>query len=246
MFLVGIIIGFIGAGGAGVTVSLLTIAFGLPIHQAVGTALAAMLFTTLSGSISHFREGNVAIAPGVIIGGAGMTGAVLGANLSQDVPEHILQPMAGFALWFLALLVWLRIRMRNRLHEISEDAAREPLTRPQIAGGAGVGILGGMASAFFGVGMAPFVQIGMLTVMRLSLIKSVGTTMLALTFISLSGSLALARHGDVSFVHLIGVMIGMTAGSYVGAKFTRRAPQGLLRTAIVATPFLGGIPLIFF
>lgn len=246
MFFVGIIIGFIGAGGAGVTVSLLTIAFGLPIHQAVGTALAAMLFTTLAGSISHFREGNVAIAPGVIIGGAGMTGAVLGANLSQDVPEHILQPMAGFALWFLALLVWLRIRMRNRLHEISEDAMREPLTRPQIAGGAGVGVLGGMASAFFGVGMAPFVQIGMLTVMRLSLIKSVGTTMLALTFISLSGSVALASHGDVSFVHLAGVMIGMTAGSYVGAKFTRRAPPGLLRTAIVATPFLGGIPLIFF
>jgi uncharacterized membrane protein YfcA len=122
----------------------------------------------------------------------------------------------------------------------------EPLTRPQYAAGAGVGVLGGMASAFFGVGMAPFVQIGMLTVMRLSLIKSVGTTMLALTFISLSGSLALARHGDVSPIHLVGVMIGMTTGSYVGAKFTRRAPPALLRTAIVATPFIGGIPLIFF
>jgi uncharacterized membrane protein YfcA len=246
MFVVGVLIGFIGAGGAGVTVSLLAIVFGLPIHQAVGTALAAMLFTTASGSISHFREGNVSIAPGVIIGGAGMTGAVIGADLSQNVPEHILQPMAGFALWFLAFLVWLRLRFRSRLREISEDAVAEPLTRPQYAAGAGVGVLGGMASAFFGVGMAPFVQIGMLTVMRQSLIKSVGTTMLALSFISLSGSLALARHGDVSPIHLVGVMIGMTAGSYVGAKFTRRAPPALLRTAIVATPFIGGIPLIFF
>lgn len=246
MFAVGVLIGFIGAGGAGVTVSLLTVAFGLPIHEAVGTAIAAMLFTTLSGSVSHLREGNVAIAPGVVIGVAGMTGAVIGADIGQGIPEHILQPMAGFALWFLALLVWLRIRFRSRLREIAEDARPEPLTRPQMAGGAGVGVLGGVASAFFGVGMAPLVQIAMLTVMRLSLTKAVGTTMLALMFISLSGSIAFARHGDVSLIHLIGVTVGMTTGSYAGAKYTRRAPASLLRGAIVATPFVGGIPLIFF
>lgn len=68
--------------------------------------------------------------------------------------------------------------------------------------------------------------------------------MLALVFISLSGSLALARHGDVSFEHLVGVTIGMIAGSYTGAKFTRRAPVSLLRVAIVATPFIAGTLLI--
>lgn len=246
MFAVGMLIGFIGAGGAGVMVSLLTIVFGLPIHEAVGTALGAMLFTTISGSISHFREGNVSIAPGVVIGVAGMTGAVFGADIGQGIPEYILQPMAGFALWFLAFLVWLRIRLRGKLKEIAEDATLEPLRPGQFAGGAGVGVLGGMASAFFGVGMAPFVQLGLLTVMRLPLTKAIGTTMLALSFISLSGSIALAGHGDVSVIHLAGVTIGMTAGSYVGAKFTRRAPADLLRMAIVATPFLAGVPLIFF
>lgn len=246
MFAVGLLIGFIGAGGAGVTVSILTIGFGLPIHTAVGTALAAMVFTTLSGSISHFREGNVSISPALVIGGAGMTGAVLGANLSQSIPEHILQPMAGFALWFLAFLVWFRIRMRSKLKEISEEEPALPLVPSQYAGGAGMGIVGGIGSAFFGVGMAPFIQIGMLTVMRQPLIRSVGSTMLALMLISLSGSIALASHGDVSLFHLVGVMIGMTSGTYAGAKFTRRAPIGLLRASIVAVPFIGGIPLIFF
>lgn len=245
MFVVGMLIGFIGAGGAGVMVSLLTIAFGLPIHQAVGTALAAMLFTTVAGSISHFREGNVAIGPGAVIGVAGMTGAVFGADIGQNIPEEILQPMAGFALWFLAFLVWIRIRFRGKLKEIAEDATREPLKPAQFAGGAGVGVLGGIASAFFGVGMAPFVQLGLLTVMRLPLTKAIGTTMLALAFISLSGSIALASHGDVSVIHLIGVTIGMTGGSYAGAKFTRRASANVLRMAIVATPFLAGVPLIF-
>lgn len=245
MFAVGALIGFIGAGGAGVMVSILTLVFGLPIHQAVGTALAAMLFTTVSGSISHYREGNVVILPGIIIGAAGMTGAVVGANLSQDIPEHILQPVAGAALWFLAFLVWLRMRLRDYIKSHPEGTDYRVST-PQIAAGAGAGVLGGMASSFFGVGMAPFVQLSLMTVMRLPLIQALGTTMLSLTFISLSGSLALASHGDVSLIHTIGVTIGMTAGSYVGAKFTRRAPRKLLRFAVVATPAIAGTMLVVF
>lgn len=245
MFGVGVIIGFIGAGGAGVMVSILTLAFGLPIHTAVGTALGAMVFTTVSGSISHFREGNVVLKPGVILGLGGMVGAIIGADLSQLVPESALETAAGLALLFLAFLVWLRMKLGTR---IGEPADLETYSVAPVQGGvgAGVGMLGGAASAFFGVGMAPFIQLALMTVMRLPLLRSIGTTMLALCFISASGSISLASHGDLSLVHMVGVTVGMTAGSYVGAKFTRRAPIGLLRFAVVATPFLGGMALIVF
>lgn len=245
MFGVGILIGFIGAGGAGVMVSILAIGFDLPIHTAVGTALGAMLFTTVSGSFSHFREGNVVIKPGVIIGLGGMAGAVAGADLSQLIPEQVLQPAAGFALWFLAFLVWLRMALGTRIVSIPHGEINT-IDGKRGAVGASVGMLGGVASGFFGVGMAPFIQLALMTVMRLPLVQAVGTTMLALVFVSTSGSLALARHGDLSLVHMVGVTIGMTAGSYVGAKFTRRAPTRVLKTAVVATPFLGGAALIFF
>ena len=244
MFCVGIVIGFIGAGGAGVMVSILTLVFDLPIHTAVGTALGAMVFTTVSGSISHFREGNVVVRPGVILGLGGMIGAVLGADLSQQVPENSLQLAAGWALIFLAFLVWLRMKLGTRI-SATEDGEIYRISTKQGAVGTGVGMIGGAASAFFGVGMAPFVQLALMTVMRLPLLQSIGTTMLALCFISFSGSLALATHGDLSLVHMVGVTIGMTAGSYVGAKFTRRAPINLLRFAVVATPFVGGATLIF-
>lgn len=245
MFGVGVIIGFIGAGGAGVMVSILTLVFGLSIHTAVGTALGAMLFTTVAGSYSHFREGNVVVLPGIILGLGGMIGAIVGADLSQLIPEHILQPAAGYALWFLAFLVWLRMMLGSRIKSIAEG---EPysINVKRGAVGSGVGFMGGIASAFFGVGMAPFIQLALMTVMRLPLIQSVGTTMLALVFISASGSLALARYGDLSIIHMVGVTVGMMAGSYVGAKFTRRAPLPLLKFAVVGTPFLGGAALIFF
>jgi uncharacterized membrane protein YfcA len=245
-FAVGVLLGFVGAGGAGVMVSLLNLGFHLPIHEAVGTSLAAMFFVTLSGAISHYREGNTNVRAGITIGVAGIAGAVAGADIGQAIPEHILKLMAGFALWFLALLVYMRARVAARVVSSEFDPAHAMPTTRQNVSAVALGVSGGVASAFFGVGMTPWLQLGTMTILKLPLIKTIGTTMLALIFISLSGSLALARHGDVSVPHLIGATVGMTIGSYAGAKFTRRAPLWVLRGAIVLTPFTAGTLLIFF
>ena len=50
MFGLGLAIGFVGAGGAGLVIAVLTVVFGIPIHTALGTSLGAMIFTTMSGS----------------------------------------------------------------------------------------------------------------------------------------------------------------------------------------------------
>ena len=242
-FGIGVLLGFIGAGGAGTMLALLSLGFGLSIHEAVGTSLAAMVFVTVSGAISHYRETNVSLRAGLIVGLTGMVGAVLGANLGQAVPDDILQAMAGFALWFLAVLMWIRTRLGSSQVE-TDHAAEAVSTTPLKLKAGGLGLTGGVAAAFFGVGMAPFLQLGLLVFLRLPLRKTIGTTMLALVFISLSGSLEMARHGQVSAPHLIGATIGMTAGSYAGAKLTRRAPLRVLRAAIVLTPFIAGTLLI--
>lgn len=223
--------------------AVLSIGFGLSIHESIGTSLAAMVFVTLAGTISHFRETNVEFRAGVVVGVTGMIGAFLGADLGQAVPEDVLQPLAGFALWFLAALMWVRTRFRHQLNELADG--EDPLaTMPRKVGAVLLGLSGGMASAFFGVGMAPFLQLGLLIILGLPLRKTVGTTMLALIFISLSGSLTLASHGEVSVPHLVGATIGMTSGSYTGAKLTRRAPLRVLRAAIVLTPFIAGTLLL--
>ena len=40
MLILGALIGFVGAGGAGVVITLLTVGFDVPIHTALGVALA--------------------------------------------------------------------------------------------------------------------------------------------------------------------------------------------------------------
>lgn len=246
-FAIGLLIGFIGAGGAGVAVAILTAVFGLPVHTAIGTAILAMLFVTVSGAVSHLREGNVDWRLGLVVGLAGAVGAVFGAGSSQFVSDRVLGIAAGLALWCLALLVWLRIRMTSRssLPTPPEWRAGQQRSTREWAAGVGIGAAGGAAAAFFGVGMAPFLQLGFLTVHALPLRQTVGTTMLTLVFISAAGGVAMARYGDVSLPHLFGLTIGLASGAYIGARFTRRAPSGLLRGMVVATPFVAGAMLLF-
>ncbi|MCC6314854.1 MAG: sulfite exporter TauE/SafE family protein [Thermomicrobiales bacterium] len=243
--LIGIVIGFIGAGGAGVVVALLTSVYHLPIHQAIGTALATMCFVTLAGSFSHLREGNVAPKVGLVVGVAGAVGAVAGARLSLDVPAARLQLLAGLGLWGLAALVWVRTRLAPSLARESAWSGEEPRPPRDWAASVGLGVSGGAAAAFLGVGMAPFIQLGYLAVLRLPLRQTVGTTMLTLVFISATGSLALAQAGSVSAPHLVGATLGLASGAFLGARFTRRAPRDLLRGAVVLVPFLAGAMLLF-
>jgi uncharacterized protein len=243
-FALGVVLGFVGAGGAGLAVALLTSVFNLSIHEAIGTALAAMFFVTISGAISHFREGNVAPRIGLTVGLSGMVGALIGANIGLEVPAETLKVAAGLALWVLAVLVWMRTRFAEQT-VVAHDPSLPIHSDRQFAASIGLGVTGGAASAFFGIGMAPYLQLGLLTFLKLPLRQTVGTTMLTLVFVSASGALVLARHGDVSTNHLIGTVIGLASGSYIGARYTRRAPRAVLRAAVVTVPIIAGAILLF-
>lgn len=109
MLLLGGIVGFVGAGGAGVTIALLTAFFGVPVHTALGTSLAGMMFTTLSGSVSHFREGNVLLRLGASIGLFGAVGAFAGASFSSGLDGDTLRPFTGVVLLLSSWLFYLKI-----------------------------------------------------------------------------------------------------------------------------------------
>lgn len=242
-FVLGVLLGFVGAGGAGLVVALLSTGFGLPIHEAIGTGLAAMFFTAIAGAWSHYREGNVAIRAGLFVGIAGITGAIAGATVSQDIPELALTIAAGLGLWVLAALVWFRTRYAELiLPPLGERAPdlEDDRRLPSI----GLGVVGGGMSALLGVGMSPFIQLGLLVVAKLQLRQAVGTTMLVLVFVSASAALTFSAAGDVSAPHLIGTVVGLSAGSFIGARFTRRAPLIVLRVALVGTPVFAGALLL--
>lgn len=241
MLLLGAVIGFVGAGGAGVMITLLTVGFDVPIHTALGTSLAAMAFTTLSGSYSHFREGNVLRRLGLAMGLFGAVGAFCGALISSSLDTAVLTPLTAAALLLSALLIYLRI-----FHPHSPLFRQRFLTprggRFWLLAGL-TGLINGLISGACGVGAASFIQLSLLLVFNAPLYQTVGTTMLVILPIAVLGGVGFLSAGHLESLLFVQVLLGQTIGAFFGAKLTRLAPQILLKIAMVALPAFGGFIL---
>ena len=242
MLLLGILLGFVGAGGAGVMITMLSVGFNIPMHVALGTSLAAMAFTSLSGSISHFREGNVNRRLGLLMGAFGAVGAFWGAHISSSLASETLKPLTGVVLIFSATLIYLRVfHPKHPVFSI----------RCNNTGGlrfwlltSVVGMFNGLVSGACGVGATPFIQLTLLIIFNVPLYQTVGTTMLVILPIAVLGSLGFLAAGHLDPTLFVQVLAGQIIGAYVGAKFIRMAPQLLLKSCMVLLPALGGIILL--
>ena len=138
--LAGLLSGLLGIGG-GLIFSPLLLGLGLPPHQALATSTLAILPTTLAGSWTHLRSGQVPMpALGSIAAGAA-AGALLFSHAGQDLKDWQLLALQSLMYGVLALVV------RPRPSEATEAAPPLPLV-----GLVGVGLVAGWSSGLLGVG----------------------------------------------------------------------------------------------
>ena len=242
MLALGALIGFVGAGGAGVTITLLNVGFGVPIHEALAVALASMVFTTLSGAISHFRQHEVVVRTGAIVGLFG----ILGAAVSNIMPAGDLTLATSAMMLLSAALLYLRIYQGAWL------ARHFPVRQMLLTGrrlyvyGSVTGVLVGFLSAAFGIGAAAFIQLALMVVFGVPLLQTVGTCMMVIIPISAAGGLGYLLSGHLEPVLFLETLLGLMVGAWFGAKATHLAPLPLLKFCIVGMSAAGGVILLLF
>lgn len=244
MFLMGLLLGFVGAGGAGVVIAVLTTVFGIPIHTALGTSLSAMVFTTMSGTYSHFREDNVDIKIGISVGLFGAIGALAGAYIASMLPANELKLMTTIMIFVSAILLFFKLFSSSSEMFSNVKCKTIPVGLNFWISSCGLGIITGLLSGSFGIGSTPFIQIGLLSLFNLSIYKSAGTTMLVILPIASLGGIGYLITGNLDIELLVKVIIGLMSGAYFGAKFTKNLHPTILKTAMVCIPIFGGLLLI--
>ncbi|WP_416829061.1 sulfite exporter TauE/SafE family protein [Ectobacillus polymachus] len=242
MFAVGLLLGFVGAGGSGFIISILVL-FGIPIHIALGTALVAMIFSSLSGAVSHYLEENVSLKQGIVVGIFGAIGAWISSKFSVFMPADQLKWMTASMLYLSGIVLWLRMFIISRKQSIDDSST--PMTGILFfVSACGIGFITGALSGLFGIGSTPFIQIGLMAILGMSVRKSAGTTMLVIILIAIAGGTGYYHLGYLNLQLLSEVVIGTMLGSYIGAKFTKRAPAAFLKTSMVLFPMMGGTLLL--
>ena len=246
MLLLGALIGFVGAGGAGVTITLLTVGFHVSIHTALAVALASMVFTMLSGTISHLRQREVIVKTGAVIGLGGIVGAFLGANVSNQMPSDFLSSVTGIMLLSSAIILYIKLYHNQWLSD------HTPMRTELLTGcrlwlyGLLTGVITGFLSGAFGIGAAAYIQLALMVIFGVPLLQSIGTCMMIILPISAAGGLGYLFNGRLDFPIFLQTLAGLMIGAWFGAKGTHLAPLPLLKAAIVGMPAVGAIIMIFF
>ena len=246
MLFLGALIGFVGAGGAGVVITLLTVGFGVPIHTALGVALASMVFTMISGAVSHFREGEVVVKTGAVLGAGGVLGALLGAEVSNVMPSEELGFMTALMLLLSAFTLYMKVYRADFLDRFFHVRESMFAGKKLVVYGVLLGFINGFLSGAFGIGAAAFIQLTLLCVFGVPLLQSIGTCMMVILPISAAGGLGYMLNGRLDFNIFMQTLLGLMIGAFVGAKCTHLAPRPLLKAAIVAMPTVGGLIMLIF
>ena len=106
-FLGGLSSGLLGLGGGIVVVPILHLVMNFPMHVAVATSMFAMIFTSVSGVITHFCLGNVRVEYALLLGAGIIFGAQLGAYISKRTSGRNLRRIFGIVLFLVSVrMIW--------------------------------------------------------------------------------------------------------------------------------------------
>lgn len=232
---VGFFAGMLGIGGGAIMVPLLAILFerqGLPrehlLHLSVGTAMATILFTSMSSVRAHAARGALrwdiarAMVPGVLAGG------LIGSGIAGAIPVK----------WFAALFsLVVYAASVNILIDRSPRASRE---LPGAAGMFGAGFTISAVSAFAAIGGA-FMTIPFLLYCNVAVLQAIGTAAIVGFPIALAGSAGFVATGmgqqglpaySIGYVYLpalAGLVLAGVLTAPLGAAAAHRLPARWLR-----------------
>ena len=248
--IVGFAAGLLGIGGGVVMVPLLVLVFTahqMPaahvLHLALGTALAAMVFTSLSSMRAHHAHGAVdwkiarAMSPGILVGSFG---AALLAGLIPTRPLAVL---------FTALVFYAATQI---LLDLKPSTMRE---LPGLAGIFAAGTVIGAISSLLAAGGA-FMTIPFLAWCRVPLRRAIGTAAANGLPIAIAGTAGYVLHGmrvpdlpapSLGYVYLPALALVVTTSMVaapLGARLAHRLPIKQLRTLFALLLYVFAIRML--
>ena len=104
----GVFSGMFGIGGGVLIVAALVMIAKVPILEATGTSLAALLLPVgLLGALEYYRAGNIHLLPAAIIAFGLFVGTWVGARFAHAMGPVLLQRLFAVFLVVMAIRLWM-------------------------------------------------------------------------------------------------------------------------------------------
>lgn len=220
----------LGLGGGVLIVPLLTFGFGLPLREAVGVSLVAVIMTS-SAAAGVYLERHVAnLRLGMSLELFTATGALVGGSIAFLLDERVLEVL------FAALLIYVSVSMiwAGRRSAASADDAETADYRVHRMGLGVVGSLGaGLVSALLGIGggiiKVPLMHLGMGVPLRVA----TATSNLMIGITASASAIIYLLHGGIDPYVAGPTAIGVFVGASFGSRVAHRIDLRYLRILFV-------------
>lgn len=245
-----------GLGGGVVLVPMLVLVFHVDIHYAMGASLIAVLATS-SGAGAAFAEGgflNLRIA--VLLELVAVSGAIIGATLSEYTPTHVISIVFGLVLVVSAFLS-SRARDRSRFARPSHAWAvrlqlsarypgvAEPYPVFRVPLGLGLMGLAGLLSGLLGIGAGAAKVLAMDQALGLPYKVSTATSNFMIGITAAAGAAVYFAHGRINPALAMPVMLGVLGGAAVGARIMEAARSQRLRQLFALVILMLGVEMLY-
>ena len=234
-----------GLGGGVVIIPLLTIGLHVDIRYAIGASLVSVIATSSGAAAAYVREGYTNLRIGMFLEIATTLGAIAGAILAAWVPTSAIAVVFGMMLLFSA---WMNLRSQyEHVEPLHSDRIAAWLrmdgsypaagpSGPMQAYGvqrvpAGFALMGlaGVLSGLLGIGSGALKVLAMDQVMRLPFKVSTTTSNFMIGVTAAASAGVYLGRGYIDPGITMPVMLGVLAGSLLGAKVLIRARVRILR-----------------
>jgi len=246
----------LGLGGGVLLVPLLTLGFGLPLREAVGVSLVAVIMTSGAAAGVYLERHIANLRLGMSLELFTALGALIGGTIAFALDVHLLEAL------FAGLMVYVAVTMlrRGMSEEAPAEAAAEtpPLPEPtgrretmldRLSGEGyrvrrpGLGVVGatfaGIVSALLGIGggivKVPLMNVGMGVPLRIA----TATSNLMIGITAAASAIIYLLRGEidpyVAAPTAIGVFIGASVGSRLGHRVDLRVLRWLFVVVLLYT-----------
>ena len=243
---VGFIVGLTGMGGGALMTPILVLLFGVEPLTAVSSDIVASMVMKPVGGAVHWRKGTVhkRLVLWLMLGS--VPTAFLGVVLLRSLGSGaVLQSLIKHALGVALLVVATGLLLRPLLQR-KRSAAESPAplnVRPWFT--LAIGVIGGLVVGMTSVGSGSLMIIMLLLLYpRMKLSELVGTDLVQAVPLVASAALGHVLFGDFKLGLTASILIGSLPGVYIGAQFSSRAPDYVIRPALMVVLLASALKLL--
>lgn len=225
LLLLGIVAGGVGSltgiGGGLIITPILTLVYGVPIHQAIGTSLCCVIATSSGAAASYVEEHLTDIRLGMTLELATTMGAVGGSLLAAHLSREVLAVLFAVMLSYAGVSM---VRQALRGNTPEPQGADSYAVRHLPAGLAGSGAAG-VLSGLLGVGGGPIKVPLMYLVMGIPFKVATATSNFMIGVTAAASAFVYYSHGDIRPLITAPTAVGVYVGAGLGTHLMRRTPS---------------------